>query len=236
MATIQISRVSPKDKKTINAFYKLWEEVFGAEELEDKDITVSAMKGEDDVLYRVYVAKDGDKVVGVIAGGLDYLNDEEDALMIGYAATQESYRGQGIQRRLFNELVKDASADSVSEGKTLGVITAEATQMSIPMWKKLGLDIIPVDYIQPALDFDASTGLPAEGAGEAKETLMLGFLSEPNKDKVAKSVEAIYRWSHRWPREEFDSNKAYAAHVAYVDKFQSEFNARLADADMSFGH
>jgi GNAT superfamily N-acetyltransferase len=233
--TIEITRVQPSDKKTINAFYKLWEQVFGAEELEPKSITVAAMNGEYPVVYRVYVAKDGNKVVGVIAGGMDYLVDDQNVLMIGYAATHKDYRKQGIQRTLFNELVKDASADSTKEGKTLSVITSEATEMSVPVWGKLGLMLIPVNYIQPALDFDESTGLPADGAGEAKENLMLGFLTDPSNELISKAVEAIYRWSHRWPREDFDSDEAYAAHVAYVDRFQREFDALLAVADISFG-
>ncbi len=236
MANIQISRVSPTDTKTINAFYALWEKVFGAEELEDESITIAAMRGDYPVLYRVYVAKDGEQVVGVIAGGLDDLEENLSVLMIGYAATAEAYRRQGIQRKLFNKLVLDAAADAAGEGKTLAVISSEATGSSVPMWAKLGFDDIGVPYVQPALDFDASTGLPAEGAGEAVENLMLAFLTEPNKHLVSKSVEAIYRWSHRWEEDEFETPEAYAAHVAYVDQFQADFDANLARTVVSFGH
>jgi GNAT superfamily N-acetyltransferase len=236
MANIQISRVSPADSNTIDAFYALWEKVFGAEELEDKSITIAAMNGEYPVLYRVYVAKDGEKVVGVIAGGLDDLEDNYQVLMIGYAATDEAYRLQGIQRQLFNELVRDAAADASAKGKTLAVITSEATDESVPMWGKLGFDFIPVTYIQPALDFDLSTGLPAEDADDVQENLMLAFNVEPNKHLVSKAVEAIYRWSNLWPREKFESDEAYAAHVAYVDHFQRQFDAKLQVTDIEFGH
>jgi hypothetical protein len=88
-------------------------------------------------------------------------------------------------------------------------------------------------YIQPALEFDPKTGLPAEGSGEVPEHLMVHFLDgEPDKERLASAVDGIYRWCNIYPEGFFRNVQAYEAHKVYVAKIRNH----LANFVFNSGH
>ncbi len=118
------------------------------------------------------------------------------------------------------------------------MIAGECTTVSEPTWSAVGRRRVYVEtrpneftelkYVQPALEFDAKTGLPEEGAGEAKEHIMVQFVEgEASKERVSASVDSMYRWCNLWKENEFDSPEAFAVHKAYIEKIKKEFDDLL---------
>jgi GNAT superfamily N-acetyltransferase len=241
MAKYTFELLKPSDTKSIKGVYKLWTDAYGVDEVEPIEVTKAGMRGEGGILYRIHAAKDEEgKVVAAIAGGVDKLDGKRAVYMVGYMNTDPVHQLKGLARKLFQLAVEQAQIDAKAGGRRLAAISAEATSSSEAFWNSVGLNRVYVGagvkvdeyselpYVQPALDFDTSTGLPVEGAGEAAEHLMLGFVeNEADKELVSLVVDAIYRWSHLWPAEDFESMEAHQANVGYVSKFKQEFDEFL---------
>jgi hypothetical protein len=115
------------------------------------------------------------------------------------------------------------------------MIAGECTWSSEHAWNAVGRRRVYVEtgpneyeelpYVQPALEFDPQTGLPAEGAGEVAEHIMVQFLEgEQSKERVAGAVDSIYRWCNILPENFFATSEAFAAHKEYVSHLQKNFN------------
>lgn len=232
--------VDPKDTKSVRGVRRLWTNAYGKGEVEPYSETVAGMSGEYSVLYRIFAAwDDKGRVVAAIAGGVDKLDENEAVYMVGYMNTDPKHVRKGLARELVRLAIEQALSDAAQMGCSLVAITAEATSDSEEFWNAVGLarlylqtgninEYIELQYVQPALDFNPATGRPAEGAEEVPEHLMLGFFDrEADKELVSKLVAAVLRWSHRWAREEFKSDEAYATHVAYTDFYQNTFDTFL---------
>jgi hypothetical protein len=243
----EIRMVHSTDEKTVQEIQELMEETFVKEEVDPIEVLKAGIDGKlldgskDVARYRLYVARDeAGKIQSVYTGGMVGMADAafpgEAMLMGAYGITRPESQRQGIVRELYISSMMQAAADAHSQGKKLSMIAGECTWSSERAWNSVGRRRVYVEtgpneyselrYVQPALNFDVKTGLPTEDAGEASEHIMVDFLEgEPDKGRISTSVESIYKWCNTWPRNAFENQAAYDAHVQYVAHLRSEFNA-----------
>lgn len=243
----KVNLVQYGDEKTIKEVQALMEETFGEKEVDPLDVLREAVGGtspdgtNDLTRYRIYVARDEAGVIqSLYAGGLVEMHDSESKpngemmFMGSYGVTRPESQRKGIIRELYVSSMMQAAADTHAMGKKLSLVAGECTASSEQTWNamrrnrlylKRGDEYLEPPYLQPALDFDPKTGLPAEGAGEAAEHLQMQFVDvQPSKSAVTSAVDAMYRWCNLLPRDEFETPEAYATHREYVGKIQKEFN------------
>lgn len=237
---------------------QLFIKVFGAEEVDPEEILRNAVDGttafgtEDITKYQICVVKDSKgEVVSVVAGGLLELMDDkgiptgETVFMIGYAVTDPDIRQSGLAREAYISSIIGANKDAEAQGKKLSFAAGECTYTSEEFWNKVGWKRVyaaespgekksyrELKYIQPALEFDESTGGVAEGAGEAPEHLMIDSFNRmpPDKEQLAQTINAFYRWCNYWPRESFESDEAYQKQNMYVKKIEDQFREDLENS------
>lgn len=244
----EIRMVGENDLATMAEIQKLSEETFGEDEVDPINVLQAGVKGQlldgspDIARYRLFVARDeSGKIQSVYAGGLiEMVTDQEQpngesVFMGAYGITRPESQRQGIVRELYISSIMQAAADAYTQGKKLVMIAGECTWSSEPAWNAVGLHRVYVksgeneytelSYVQPALEFDAKTGLPDEDSGEVPEHLMVEFLEgEPSKERTLAAVASMYRWCNLYPRNFFNSEEAYAAHQKYIASIQKEFS------------
>lgn len=250
----KIEQIESKEHPDLAKVQALLERTFGKEEVDPEEIMRNAVEGttawgtEDITKYRIYVLKDEKgEVQSLIAGGLLELQDEsgretdESMFMIGYAVTNPDARQGGLAREAYISAIIGATQDAQHKGKKLGFAAGECTYTSERFWNSVGWkrpygqvgedkrSYEELRYIQPALDFEKSSGKEAADAGEAPEHLMIDSFGHqpPTKEQILETVDAFYRWCNKWPREAFDSDEAYQTHLHYVDGIKAGFKQQL---------
>ncbi|MBU6500284.1 MAG: hypothetical protein KGJ89_00400 [Patescibacteria group bacterium] len=251
----KIEAIERSDSPELTEVQGLFERTFGKEEVDSEEILRAAVEGKtpfgtkDGVVYKVFVVKNAEgKVVSTVTGGSLDLYDEQNKptgkkmFMVAYAVTDKECRQGGLAREAYTSAIMDSAIDAESDGKELAFAAGEFTYTSENFWNKVGWSrsymenpedpkkYEEVKYVQPALDFDEDTGLPAEGSGEAPEHLMIDSFGQqpPSKIDVMQTVRAFYRWNNIWPQEAFKDNPAaYQAHLDYNNKIADEFEGDL---------
>lgn len=248
----QIRMTRPEDTKTIREIHTLLQETFDVEEVEPEDSLRAGLRGrriEGSSLttrYRIFVARDSSGQLQSLYGGqlVDILPNDGDTqpdelLFMGmYGAVREESRRKGLVRELYMSSMMEAAADAHALGKTLTTIAGECTEKSEGAWNAVGRrrayvqtgpnEYSELPYIQPALSFNRETGLPAHGAGEIAEHIMLQFLTgEPTKERVSAAVSSMYRCSNTWPEHMFANKRAYQSHLGYINRLRSNFDSFL---------
>ncbi len=250
-----IERIKDPESADLSQVQSLFEEVFGAEEVDPEEILRNAVGGrsafdpeQQDIEYKVFTVKDKEgKVISVVSGGILELirNEDEDTkeniFMVAYAVTDPSARQGGLAREAYISALQHAAEESEQNGKKLAFAAGECTYTSEKFWNKVGWERLykktsegnfkEIEYIQPALDFDENTGLPAEDAGEAPEHLMIdGFGESIKAEDAIATVAAFYQWCNMWPPEAFESDEAYKKHQAYVEEKMAEFKEQFEES------
>ena len=245
----EVRMVRSEDKKAVQEIQEMMEETFGKEEVDPIEVLKAGIDGKlldgspDVARYRFYVARDASgKIQSVYAGGLVGMTDPVlagEAMFMGtYGITRPESRRQGIVRELYISSMMQAAADAHSEGKRFLMIAGECTWSSERAWNSVGRRRVYVEtganryselrYVQPALDFDRSTGLPTEEVGEAAEHIMVHFLEgEPDKARISAAIESMYLWCNTWPQSVFENKAAHDAHLHYVATLHKEFDALM---------
>lgn len=247
-----IETVRPDDDATLNQVQALLEETFGAEEVDPLEVLKSGVRGvtstgeTDECRYRIFVVRDeAGQILSLYAGGQLELRDAtgqptgESMFMSAYGVTRKDQRQGGLLREAYVSALIGAAAEAQARGKKFSLVGGECTYTSELAWNALGQrriylgtggrELAEIKYVQPALEFDPDTGLPAEDAGEAPEHLMVQALGgDVTKEKISQVVAAIYRWCNRYPRAAFNSDAAYRAHREYVDRLQRQFDDLLS--------
>lgn len=248
----QIRMTRPEDTKTIREIHTLLQETFDAEEVEPEDSLREGLKGKKiegsplTTRYRIFVARDSSDQLQSLYGGqlVDIIRDggnapHDELLFMGmYAAVREESQRKGLVRELYTSSMMEVAADAHALGKTLTTIAGECTEESEGAWNAMGRRRVYVQtgpheyselpYIQPALSFNHETGLPAHGAGEMAEHIMLQFLTgEPTKERVSAAVASMYRCSNTWPEHMFANKRAYQSHLGYINRLRSNFDSFL---------
>lgn len=255
--TFTIHSIEKGDDPLLSGVQKLLEEKFGKEEVDPEEIMRSAVEKKtpwgthEDVKYKVFAITDSrGEVVSTVAGGHLDLRDahgkptKETIFMVAYAVTSPKLEGKGLAREAYISALKNIAADAHGKGKKLTMSAGECTYTSEGFWNRVGWKRVyqeqgtgekkvysEAPYIQPALDFNEKTGLPAEDAGEAPEHLMIDPFEGQTftRRHVVSVVEAFYRWCNRWPKEAFENNTAHRRHTKYVDKIFKAFKNFVAD-------
>ena len=85
-----------------------------------------------------------------------------------------------------------------------------------------------LNYVEPALDFDETTGMPIISASAPSRHLMIASFGRmaAAKEDVLQIVRACFRW-YRWPREAFRSDEAYRGHCEYLHDLEARFKKQL---------
>jgi hypothetical protein len=243
----EVRMAHSEDKRTVEEIQEMMEETFGKKEVDPIEVLRAGLDGrlldgsQDVARYRFYVARDeSGKIQSVYAGGLVGMRDPalagEAVFMGAYGITRPESRGQGMVRELYISSLMQAAADAHSEGKRFSMIAGECTWRSERVWNSVGRRRVYVEtgpnryselrYVQPALDFDRSTGLPTKDVGEAAEHIMVQFLEgEPDKARISAAIESMYLWCNTWPQSIFESKAAYDAHLHYVATLHKDFDA-----------
>lgn len=245
----EVRLVRSQDKKTVQEIQEMMEEALGKEEVDPIEVLKAGIDGKrldgsrDVARYRLYIARDGSgKIQSTYAGGLVRMIGSAltgEAVFMGtYGITRPECRRRGLVRELYISSMMQAAADAHSEGRKFSMVVGECTSSSERAWNSVGRRRVYVEaepnqyselrYVQPALDFDRNTGLPAEDAGEAPEHIMVHFLEGvPDKARISAAIESMYLWCNTWPQSLFDSKAAYDAHLHYVAKLHKEFDTLM---------
>jgi hypothetical protein len=233
----EIRMVKVDEIDLIRSVHSLMEASFDKGEIDPIEITQAAIRGalpnggKDITRYRIFIADDKktDEIIATFSGGLlDLLtpmapSDREAMFMEAYAVTRIKSQLSGIFRELYISSLMQAATDAQAERALLTLVVGECTWHSEHAWNAVGQKRIYIEtsateytelpYIQPPVDWDAETGLAAEGAGNVPEHLMLEFLdNKPSKGKVLSAISGIYRWNNMQPRDIFSSSEAYSMH------------------------
>jgi hypothetical protein len=244
--TYCLSLVHSQDDNKIEEIQELIEQTFGKDEVDPIEVLRAGIDGKlvdgskDIARYRLFIARDpSGKIQSLYAGGLIEMVDgqglaHDEAMFMGaYAVTRQESQRRGLVRELYISSMMQAAADAYAENQHLSLIAAETTSGSERVWnamhrRRVYLETAPnqyseLTYIQPALEFDPETGLPAEGAGEVAEHLMVHFLDgKTDKDRLLAAVDGIYRWCNTYPRTFFRNEKAYEKHRQYLHEIWNE--------------
>ena len=247
----ELQLVQAEDEKTVQEVQQLMEETFGKEEVDPIEVLREAIKGtpsvgsEDVTRYRIYVARDENGIIqSLYAGGLVDMNDAqgkplgEKMFMAAYGVTREESRKRGIARELYVSSMMQAAADAYADGKKLSMIISECTSTSEKAWNAIGRrrayvqtganDWTELKYVQPPLDWDPDTGMPAEDAGNAAEHIMMQpFDGDMTKERLSSALDAIYRWNNYRSEKFFHNPEAQKAHFAYIQAIQKQFDSEL---------
>lgn len=235
---------------------KFFEKTFGEEEVDPEEILRGAVDGlsvfgEEEPKYRIItVRNDKNELVSTCAGAPLDLKDKEGkptdemVYFVGYAVTDPGARQGGLAREAYISALIDASQQAKLQGKSLKFAFGECTYTSEKFWNNVSWKRIynqtgdkkeytELKYVQPALDFDENSGLPAEGAGAMPEHLMIdGFgVASPSAVEVKQAYEAMINYNVDWPKQAFSSNEAFDAHREYIAKFRKDFNESFNDND-----
>ncbi len=136
-----------------------------------------------------------------------------------------------------------AREEAVKRGSQLLGAAGECTWRSRQFWERMGWQrayidsgkgpIKEIEYVQPPLAFDLTTGQPAEGAGEAPEHFMADFFGPKMEnaphaaEKLAATVRGFYQTNNYVDRRAFPNDEAYRTHLAAVqphaDSFANQF-------------
>ena len=253
-----IEGIERGDSPDISQVQNLFIKTFGEEEVDPEEILRSGVEGKtpwetDDLCkYRIHVIKNSEgEVVSTVTGGLlDLLDNENNPtgkkmFMVAYAVTDPQARQGGLAREAYISAIMDAAKSARSEGKELAFAAGECTYTSERFWNNVGWKRVygatsledkkaytELKYVQPALDFDETTGKPAEDAGEAPEHLMIDSFGRmpPTKEEILQTIQAFYRWCNRWPPEAFENEEAYEKHQEYVSVIEEQFKKQLAES------
>src|SRR5262249_28912590 len=115
------------------------------------------------------------------------------------------------------------------------LVVGECTAASEHTWNAVGQrrlyvatgssEYYELPYVQPPVEWDAQTGLAADGAGNVPEHLMVDFFRvNPDKERVSAAVGAIYLWNNIKPRTFFASHDAYVKHRSTIETIQHKFD------------
>lgn len=247
-----IETIERGDDPKLEDVQKLFLEVFGEEEVDPIEIMRGGVDGitpfkTKDIPYRVVTIRNEQGGLVTVLGGapLELLDNDgkkmgDSAYFVGYAVSDPNVRQKGLAREAYISALIDAQKGAEKAGSTLKFAIGECTDTSEHFWNNVGWKRIygqkgekgeysELEYVQPALDFDKKTGGVAEGAGEAKEHLMVDSFGHmpPSREDLKNSYNAFIRWCNQWPREAFKSNKAYKKHQAYVEEIKSKFHADI---------
>jgi len=188
--------------------------------------------------YRLFIARDQQGAVAATYGGSLMGLSGNDAVFIGtYAATHDSYAGKGLMGQLFISGLIQAAEDAHNLKEELVLIIGDCTPTSEWTWDSVGRKRVclvegdsfrEVGFYQPAIKFDLSTGLPAEGMSAIKEHLMVrGLGCEITKDLICQSVGAYYRWCGKRTQDDFPSADAYRKYRDHFDSLLGQFRAEI---------
>jgi hypothetical protein len=244
----KLSLVRANDENAIQEIQRFMEETFGQKEVDPIDVFKAGIEGKlldgskDIARYRVFTASDGmGNIQSVYAGGLIEMmngqgNPSGKAMFMGaYAMTHPENRRRGIIRELYISSMMEAASDAFAADKKLSLVAAETSSSSERVWNTIGRrrayietglnEYTELPYVQPALEFEPQTGLPAEGAGALPEHLMLHFLEgDADKIRLTAAVDSMYRWCNAYPESFFASARAYERHKAYIADIQNKLN------------
>ena len=252
-----VAHIESRESPELSEVQSLFERTFGKEEVDSEQVLRNAVEGkscfgtEEGVTYQVFVVKDAEgRVASTVTGGILDLRKKDGAptsktmFMVAYAVTDKNCRQSGLAREAYISAIQQAAIAAEREGKRLGFAAGECTYTSERFWNRVGWSRAymqkpddkkkyeEVRYVQPALDFDAKTGRPAEDAGVAPEHLMIDSFDQkpPSKEEVVQTVRAFYRWNNVWPEEAFEGNDiAYQTHLNHSRSLSAEFEGDLAE-------
>lgn len=166
------------------------------------------------------------------------------ALALTYSSTRVADRNRGLATEGNALIVQHGKAIANAMGKPIKLVTAETTPESRSFWESVGLKraylalspskVVQVRYVQRALDF-GDDGLPTEDAGEVPLHMMYLPLGDITIAELIEATDAVADWSSLWGPDDFDTKKAYKAHVAYNNMHRDEFHAQFdGDAELMF--
>ena len=241
--TIEI--VDSEDDETINTVHSYLSSVFDPEELDDFDTLKGSLKGKtpygtsSQSKSRIFVvrAEDTREVLSTLVIGNMDLRDEqgnltgETSVLRGYSYTREDVRSKGFSRELHISALIDAATMAQQQRKALRFAGSEAVGTGVPVWNTVGLlgvyrepvtqpgVLEELQYMQPALKFDAGTGGVdiAVSANDFPEHLLIdGFGQDLSSRDVMQLTDAYFRWNNIKPRVAFSNDMAYAQHKQHI--------------------
>lgn len=252
-----IELIENGESPDLDKVQKLFEDIFGKEEVDPVDVLKNAVDGntafgtKDEVKYKIYVVKDSKgEVVSTLAGGLLDLQDNqgnstgETVFMLAYAVTKKNLQRKGFAREAYISALIGARKEAEERNRKFSFTAGECVHTSEDFWNAVGLKrgyladtqkqsgFKELKYIQPALDFDPKTGEVAKDAGTAPEHLMVDSLGgdQATKTQVGRMVKAFYRWNNTWPLEAFEGERkeeALQTHLSHTKGILDQFTQEL---------
>jgi len=254
-----IEMVPDGQSERLTSVQHIFENTFGEEEVDPEDVLRAAVDGKSSwegekeaTKYQVHnVVDSNNEIASIVTGGRLDLTDANNKssgkqmFMISYAVTTDAARRKGLATEAFVSAITKADKDAHADGKELTYVVGEVNASAEEYVNSLGRYRVYAEsreqpgkftelrYIQPPLDFDPKTGLPAEGAGNAAEHLMISNYHGKTLEKgdVLSVVRAMYTWCNTWPRSAFESDEAHATHQTYVQGVWKEFKEQVEASD-----
>jgi hypothetical protein len=256
--TIEV--IESSEDPRIDNICRMLRNTFSAAEVDPPKVTREAVDGYSkdwDTKFPKYrlieIRRENGKLACVFTGAqLDVLNENgeptgEAVYSVGYAATSSDVRQHGLAREAYISALIDASKEARAEGKTLKYAIGECTYTSEKFWNNVGWkriyaktgekELTELEYIQPGLDFDESTGQPIlieDEDGQLKrpecpEHLMVDSFSQnpPDTKELARLHEALLHYNGDWPPSAFETPEAHQTHVAYMAGFKEKMASYL---------
>lgn len=168
--------VNPNDEKSLALFNKVYDGLYVDsfpidEEREPKEVMLESMKNPEGVALVFAVVGDNlDSDTPTIKGlSVGYYYQDQDVGLMGYLATASEFRNQGLGR-LQTEVLGHTMLDRAQ--KNNGILKGYFIEVNDPekvkakddnfdpalrlkIYQKWGSKILPIDYVQPPLDFGA---------------------------------------------------------------------------------
>jgi len=198
--------------------------------------------------YRLFLAyNEAGLMVAAYAGSLMDMPDNQAVFIGTYAATRKCHQKLGLMREMFVSGLMQAAMDAHMAGETLSLVIGDCTEASEHTWNSVGRKLLclrdsqgnhwEVEFLQPAIKFDLSTGQPAPGMMPVKEYLMARpFGGVITLKAIYEAVGAYYRWCGKRPPEDFDDPEAYKRYRAHFDGLHRSFGEQIlgSDAELAF--
>ncbi len=160
-----------------------------------------------------------------------------------YIAIEEKYRSLGMARELYISALIDSMIESQRENKKLSYLIAECTPRSEYLMNTIGLKKIflknqnnlkEFEYIQPTLEFNATTG--QEEKQGAPEHLMLcnlqnsGDINKENFYEVLFSLYNQYQNSHT--EKNFATREAFENYLKYYKDINKNAYSQIENSEI----
>jgi hypothetical protein len=254
--SFKISVIRETEDARLRAVQQMMEDTFDPTEVDTfETLSESVEIGEDPTIeisgYKIICVYNGEgELVALTTGGhLKMLDDKDEPTEVSayvrcYSICRPEYRQSGLVREAYISAFIDCINESRESGLDFRYVVSEAVSSSEPYQNATNLKRIYVQagdkhtyrevaYVQPPLDYDSDTGLPAEGAGPAAEHLMVRRFDgkTPRREDLISLVRTMIVWNALLPKDEFSSTEAYESHRALVKGYMDQFADSLGAAE-----